>query len=85
MNFAIQALTAATTRPNVRACPRCLTVDGAETTERVADRLREQLNGAEAELERHNKERAEVAERLTEFMNDVLLRLRPRTSVAEAA
>jgi len=26
-----------------------------------------------------------VAERLTEFMNDVLLRLRPRTSVAEAA
>ena len=57
----------------------------AETTERLADRLREQLNGAEAELERHNKERTEVAERLTEFMNDVLLRLRPRTSVAEAA
>jgi DNA repair exonuclease SbcCD ATPase subunit len=57
----------------------------AETTERLVDRLREQLNGAEAELERQNKERAEVAERLTEFMNDVLLRLRPRTSVAEAA
>ena len=26
-----------------------------------------------------------LAERLTEFMNDVLLRLRPRASVAEAA
>jgi predicted nucleic acid-binding Zn-ribbon protein len=57
----------------------------AETTERLADRLREQLTGAEAELERHNRERTEVAERLTEFMNDVLLRLRPRTNVAEAA
>jgi len=57
----------------------------AETTERVADRLREQLSGAEAEIERHNRERTEVAERLTDFMNDVLLRLRPRSSVAEAA
>ena len=57
----------------------------AETTERLADQLREQLSGAEAELERHNRERTEVAERLTDFMTDLLLRLRPRSSVAEAA
>jgi len=30
-------------------------------------------------------EATEVAGRLTEFMNDALLRLRPRTSVAEPA
>src|SRR5215471_13271490 len=49
----------------------------------TAERLREQLSGAEAELERQNRERMELAERLTDFMNDVLMRLRPR--VAEAA
>ena len=57
----------------------------SEAAERLGDRLREQLSGAESELERHNRERTELAERVTEFMNDVLLRLRPRPSVAEAA
>lgn len=57
----------------------------SETAERVGDRLREQVSGAEAELERQNREKTELAERLTDFMNDVLLRLRPRSSVAEAA
>jgi hypothetical protein len=51
----------------------------------MGDRLREQLSGAEAELERQNRDRTELAERLTDFMNDVLIRLRPRTNVAEAA
>ena len=57
----------------------------SETAERLGDRLREQLNGAAAELERQNRERTELADRLTDFMNDVLVRLRPRSSVAEAA
>ena len=57
----------------------------SETAERVGERLREQLSGAEAELERHTRDKTELAERLTDFMNDVLIRLRPRTSVAEAA
>jgi predicted nucleic acid-binding Zn-ribbon protein len=56
-----------------------------ETAERVAERLREQLSGVEAELDRQNRERTELADHLTDFMNDVLLRLRPRPSVAEAA
>lgn len=59
--------------------------DRSETTERLSVRLREQLSGAEAELERHNRERTELAERLTDFMNDVMMRLRPRPSVVEAA
>jgi hypothetical protein len=59
--------------------------DRTETAERLGDRLREQLSNAEAELERQNRERTELAERLTDFMNDVLVRLRPRPSVAEAA
>ena len=57
----------------------------SETAERMGDRLREQLSGAEAELERQNRDRTELAERLTDFMNDVLIRLRPRTNVAQAA
>ena len=57
----------------------------SEAAERLGDRLREQLSGAESELERQNRERTELAERLTDFMNDVLMRLRPRPSVAEAA
>ena len=59
--------------------------DRSETAERLGDRLREQLNSAEAELERQNRERTELAERLTDFMNDVLVRLRPRPSVAAEA
>ena len=42
----------------------------------MGDRLREQQSGAEAELERQNRDRTERAERLTDFMNDVLIRLR---------
>jgi geranylgeranyl pyrophosphate synthase len=57
--------------------------DRSETAERLGDRLREQLTNAEAELERQNRERTDLAERLT--MNDVLVRLRPRPNVAEAA
>ena len=49
------------------------------------ERLRGRLEMSESELERQNRERTELAERLTDFMNDVLLRLRPRSSVAEAA
>ena len=57
----------------------------SEAAERLGDRLREQLSGAEAELERQNRDRMDLAERVTDFMNDVLLRLRPRSSVVEAA
>jgi geranylgeranyl pyrophosphate synthase len=57
----------------------------SETAERLSDRRREQLSGAEAELERQNRDRTELAERLMDFMNAVLMRLRPRTSVVEAA
>jgi hypothetical protein len=42
----------------------------------MGDRLREQQSGAEAEPERQNRDRTELAERLTDFMNDVLIRLR---------
>jgi chromosome segregation ATPase len=57
----------------------------SEAAERAGERLREQLSGAEAELERQNRERTELAKHLTDLMNDVLVRLRPRSSVAEAA
>jgi predicted nuclease with TOPRIM domain len=57
----------------------------SESAERLGDQLREQLGGAAAELERQNRERTELAERLTDFMNDVLVRLRPRSDVVEAA
>lgn len=59
--------------------------DRAETAEHQGDRLREQLSRAQTELDRHNREREEAAERLTQLMNEVLLRLRPQSSVAEAA
>ena len=59
--------------------------DRSATAEKLGDRLREQLNNAEAELERQNRERTDLAERLTDFMNDVLVRLRPRPSVAAEA
>ncbi len=59
--------------------------DRAETAERQGDRLREQLSRAQAEIDRHNREREEVAERLTQLMNEVLVRLRPQSSVVEAA
>jgi chromosome segregation ATPase len=57
----------------------------AETAERQLERARGQLGEAQAEIERHNREREEVAERLTELMNQVLIRLRPQSKVAEAA
>lgn len=57
-----------------------------ETSEHQGEQLRIELGKAHAELERHQREREEVAERLTQFMNDVLARLRPHSSgVAEAA
>jgi len=46
-----------------------------ETAERVVERLREQLSGVEAELDRQYRERTELADHLTDFMNDLLLRL----------
>ncbi len=57
----------------------------AESAERQLERARGQLVEAQAETERHNKEREEVAERLTELMNEILIRLRPQSKVAEAA
>jgi chromosome segregation ATPase len=57
----------------------------SEAAERVGERLREQLSGAEAELERQTRDQTELAEHLTNLVNDVLVRLRPRSSVAEAA
>src|SRR6266542_2269934 len=57
----------------------------AESAERQLERARGQLIEAQTEIERHNKEREEVAERLTELTNEILMRLRPKSQVAEAA
>jgi chromosome segregation ATPase len=57
----------------------------AESAERQLERARGQLVEAQAEIERHSREREEVAERLTEHMNEALIRLRPQSKVAEAA
>ncbi len=57
----------------------------AESAERQLERARGQLIEAQTEIERHNKEREEVAERLTELTNEILMRLRPKSKVAEAA
>jgi chromosome segregation ATPase len=57
----------------------------AESAERQLERARGQLIEAQAEIERDNKEREEVAERLTELTNEILIRLRPKSKVAEAA
>jgi chromosome segregation ATPase len=48
-----------------------------ETVERNCERLREEVARLRTETEHHQKERFEVAEQLSEVMNQVLLRLRP--------
>lgn len=49
-----------------------------ETSERQCDQLREEMRRLRAETERHQKERVEIADSLTAFMNEVLSRLRPQ-------
>lgn len=48
-----------------------------ETAERQCERLREEITRLRGENEHHQKERVEVAEQLSEMMNQLLLRLRP--------
>lgn len=49
-----------------------------ETTEHECEQLREAVRQLRAETERHCLEREGVAESLSHFMNEVLLRLRPQ-------
>ena len=49
-----------------------------ETAERQGDRLREEVSRLRAELEQYHRERAEVAEQLSNVMNQVMGRLRPQ-------
>jgi septal ring factor EnvC (AmiA/AmiB activator) len=49
-----------------------------ETSERQSDQLREEVHRLRTETERHRKEREEVADSITTFMNEVLGRLRPQ-------
>src|SRR5262249_46651298 len=51
-----------------------------ETAERQCDRLREEVARLRADNEQHHKERVEVAEQLSDVMNQVLMRLRPPQS-----
>ena len=48
------------------------------TAERECDRLRDEVNRLRATNDQYQRERAEVAEQLSEVMNQVLLRLRPQ-------
>ncbi len=49
-----------------------------ETAERQCDRLRDEVSRLRGEIDHYHRERAEVAEQLSEVMNQVLLRLRPQ-------
>jgi predicted RNase H-like nuclease (RuvC/YqgF family) len=49
-----------------------------EASERECDRLRAELSIAQLEVERGYREREDVADRLTQVMNDLLVRLRPQ-------
>lgn len=48
-----------------------------DTAERQCERLREEVMRLRSEAEQYARERVEVAEQLSEVMNQVLLRLRP--------
>src|SRR5215510_1742804 len=49
-----------------------------ETAERECHRLREEVTRLRGELDHYHRERGEVAEQLSEVMNQVLVRLRPQ-------
>jgi predicted RNase H-like nuclease (RuvC/YqgF family) len=49
-----------------------------EASERECDRLRAELSIAQLEVERGYREREDVADRLTQVTNDLLVRLRPQ-------
>ncbi len=49
-----------------------------DTAERQCERLREDVCRLRAEIVQHQRERVEVAEQISEVMNQVLLRLRPQ-------
>jgi chromosome segregation ATPase len=49
-----------------------------ETAERQGDRLRDEVGRLRAEVDQYLRERAEIAEQLSEVMNKVLPRLRPQ-------
>lgn len=48
----------------------------ADAAEAECDQLREEVDQLRAETERHRSERAEVAESLAQFVNEVVPRLR---------
>ncbi|MFQ5932065.1 MAG: hypothetical protein ACE5MM_06640 [Nitrospiraceae bacterium] len=48
-----------------------------ETTERECKQLREEVRQLRAESEHHSKEREALAESLSQFMNEIVTRLRP--------
>ena len=48
-----------------------------ETAEREGDRLRGEVSRLRAEIDSYQRERGEVAEQISDMMNQVLLRLRP--------
>ena len=49
-----------------------------ETSERLSDQLREEVHRLRTETEHDRKEREEIADLMTTFMNEVLGRLRPQ-------
>jgi chromosome segregation ATPase len=49
-----------------------------DAAERQCERLREEVMRLRGENEHHHKERLEVAEQLSDMMNQLLLRLRPQ-------
>ena len=49
-----------------------------ETSERQSDQLREEVHRRRTETEQDRKEREEIADLMTTFMNEVLGRLRPQ-------
>ena len=52
--------------------------DRLEAAERERDRLLDEMARRMDEFERGQREREEIADRLSQFVNDVMLRLRPQ-------
>lgn len=50
----------------------------ADTAERECERLREEVSRLQTETARYRSEHAEVADSVSKFMNELLLRLRPQ-------
>jgi hypothetical protein len=50
----------------------------ADTAERECERLREEVGRLQTETDRYRSERAEIADSVSQFTNELLLRLRPQ-------